>query len=63
MMSDGVVQNNEDSAWLAELIRFDTTKDPSVLSKVILDKSCEINTRNDDMSVCVIKIEKAVAVV
>lgn len=61
MMSDGVVQNNEDSAWLAELIRFDTTKDPSVLSKVILDKSCEINTRADDMSVCVIKIEKAVA--
>lgn len=59
MMSDGVVQNNEDSEWLSELIRVDTSKDPSVLAKSILDKSSEINAKADDMSVCVIKIENA----
>lgn len=59
MMSDGVVQNNEDSAWLAELIRVDTAKDPSVLAKTILDKSKEINSRADDMSVAVIKVSAA----
>ncbi len=59
MMSDGVVQNNEDSAWLAELIRVDTAKDPALLAKTILDKSKEINVRADDMSVVVVKVSAA----
>lgn len=59
MMSDGVVQNNDDSAWLAELIRVDPAKDPALLAKTILDKSKEINVRADDMSIVVIKVSDA----
>lgn len=61
MMSDGIVQNNEDSAWLAELIRFDVTRDPATLAGQIIEKACELCDRSDDMSVCVIKVKKETA--
>ena len=57
MVSDGVVQGTDESPWLAELIRMDVTRDPSVLSRKILDKAREINVRTDDMTAAVIKIK------
>lgn len=61
MMSDGIVQNSEDSPWLAELIRIDCARDPAVLAGQIMEKAEEINSRSDDMSVCVIKVKKETA--
>ncbi|MGN1120735.1 MAG: SpoIIE family protein phosphatase, partial [Eubacteriales bacterium] len=57
MLSDGVVPNGEDGAWLAELIRMDQTGDPATLAGRILEKAREINTRGDDMSVAVIRVK------
>ena len=57
MLSDGVVQNGEDGAWLAELIRVDRQKDPARLAQTILEKAKEINTRTDDMTVAVISVK------
>ena len=57
MVSDGVVQNNEDSAFIAALTRLDTSKEASVIAKEISD-ICEDETssRKDDVSICVIKV-------
>ena len=57
--SDGVVQNGEDGAWLAELVKLDKTSDPSVLAAKILERAAEINTRTDDASAAVIRIKAA----
>ena len=59
MLSDGVVQNGEDGAWLAELIALDKTGDPSTLAARILERAAEINTRSDDASAAVIRIKAA----
>lgn len=59
MLSDGVVQNGEDGAWLAELVRLDKTSDPSSLAARILERAAEINTRSDDASAAVIRIKAA----
>ncbi len=59
MLSDGVVQNGEDSTWLSEIVKIDKLNDPSVLAGKILEKSQSINTRPDDMSVAVIRVKKA----
>ncbi len=55
MVSDGVVPNNEDSAWLAQLIKLDVAKDAPEIAKEVLEASEEINIRADDVSICVIK--------
>ena len=55
MISDGAVQNNEDSAFIAELIKTDTSKDASAIAGEISEKCEEMAERNDDISICVIK--------
>lgn len=55
MVSDGVIPNNEDSAWLAQLIKLDVTKDAPEIAGDVLEYSEEINSRTDDVSICVIK--------
>lgn len=59
MLSDGIVQNGEDGAWLAELVKLDKTSDPSMLAAKILERAAEINTRTDDASAAVIRIKAA----
>ena len=59
MLSDGIVQNGEDGAWLAELVKLDKTSDPSILAAKILERAAEINTRTDDASAAVIRIKAA----
>ena len=59
MLSDGVVQNGEDGAWLAELIRLDKTGDPAMLAARILDKARETGAGSDDISVAVIRVKRA----
>lgn len=56
LLSDGVIQNGDDSEYLAELIKMDPSKDPSLLASRILEHSLQINSRSDDMTVAVIKV-------
>ena len=55
MVSDGAVQNNEDNAFIAELIKLDTEKSTSELAKEISEKCTDCDEPHDDISICVIK--------
>ena len=55
MVSDGVVPNNEDNAFIAQLIKIDVSSDASAIAKEISEKCTELSERSDDISICVIK--------
>lgn len=55
MISDGVVQNNEDTAFLARLIKVDVTEDASEIARKIAMADEGFDDRRDDVSLCVIK--------
>ena len=58
MVSDGVIQSGDDALWLSEIIRIDTKDEPALLCAKIAEKARVINQRQDDMSVCIVKVNK-----
>lgn len=56
-VSDGVIQSPDDALWLSELIHIDTKDDPALLAAQILERAKVINSREDDMSVSVVRIK------
>ena len=56
MVSDGIIQSNDDAIWLSEIIRVDTRNEPAILASELMEKARVINTRRDDASVCIIKV-------
>ena len=56
MVSDGIAQTLEDSAWLADIIIGEWDENLKNLSDKILDAAAERNKRRDDMTVGLIRI-------
>ncbi len=58
MISDGISQSFEDGAWLAELLSCDIKESHTSeeISALILEKAREQGKRDDDMTVCTVKI-------
>lgn len=59
MVSDGVAQTLEDSAWLADIIMSEWEDDIEKLSKRILSAAAERGNRKDDMTVGLVRIDAA----
>lgn len=59
MVSDGVAQTLEDSAWLADIIIGGWEEDIKKLAQKILDAAMVRNQRRDDMTVGLVKIGAA----
>ena len=57
MISDGVVGNKGESAWLQKAILELDTADPKEISNAILSLAKEKSTSRDDMTVYAIKFE------
>ena len=55
MVSDGAVPNNDDSAFIADLIKTDISKDSSGIASDIADNCESLYELSDDVSICVIK--------
>ncbi|MBQ8759780.1 MAG: SpoIIE family protein phosphatase, partial [Clostridia bacterium] len=55
MVSDGAVPNNEDSSFIAELIKTDTSKDSSAIAAEIAERCESRDDICDDVSICVLK--------
>lgn len=60
MLSDGICQGQEESAWLLELLTKPMPKEIGVYAEMILKEAEKRDDGCDDMSVAIMKIEKAV---
>ncbi len=58
MLSDGVAQTAEDSVWLLELLNKPPHTDIRAYAELILAAAKENSRYHDDMSVCVLRIQK-----
>lgn len=56
IVSDGVVQSDDDGIWLSELIRLDSKNEPALLASKLIDRARCINDRRDDATACVIRV-------
>lgn len=56
MVSDGVVQSDDDGAWLSELIHLDSKNEPALLASKLIERAGCINERQDDATSCVIRV-------
>ena len=57
MASDGIVKSDSDAIWISELIMNDISKEPASIANSLVKKARTINTRHDDASACVIRID------
>ncbi len=56
MVSDGVIQSENDGMWLSELIGMDSECEPALLAAELIERAKAKDSRKDDASACVIKI-------
>jgi len=58
MFSDGVAASLEDGIWLTGMLCFEFDDDINKMADKILERALECNSKADDMTVAIIKIEK-----
>ncbi len=58
MFSDGVASSLEDGVWLTSLLSFEFDDDLDKMAKKILERALECNSKTDDMTVAIIKVNK-----
>ena len=56
LASDGVIPDFESSVWLCKLLTAAGAADPGLLAQTILERSKNRVRRDDDASVCVIRV-------
>ena len=59
LLSDGVMGERDDGAWLKSLLLSSPTSDPSALALRILDASERENGEDDDRTVLVLRLNEA----
>ncbi len=58
MLSDGILQSNDEIPWLCEMLTFDNEENVSKLANKILAKAKKINIREDDMTCVALKVHE-----
>lgn len=58
MFSDGIASSLEDGVWITSMLSFEFDEDIDKMAKKILDRALECNSKADDMTVAIIKVEK-----